>query len=707
MSNVNFIKLDFKYLAAKNFVCYGPEGIEVKFENYDNIVLIRGENLDVTSEEERVANNGLGKSTLPAVIVYALFGKTIKSPKKITHKNVINNKIGKNLFVEVRWNNFRVVRTRKPDSLRIWESPEGIWGMYVVCPQTGEKIQVPEKKSGEAVNKSGFKFLYNDIDIKDTEISLGGMPATQELIEEKLGMNYETFLNIFVFTDDNAGNFLECDGPAKREMVENVLSLDKYRLFFDAAKKIKNDYKDKIKLIGKSYEHLIVEHNSCLTRIAGIQQKEADWKAEKNKELNYLTNNLNSKFNELQSSNQGANLTKYNEAQEKIDSNNNTIVSEEARQQKINLLIQEVNAKFDAEREKNVSLKQDVISSTNIIKTLNSNIINLETETNHLHNNNGKTCNQCKSIIKKENYQIYVEEVNKKIENYKLEIEAEQKLLSSNNQALVNSNEIINKFKTNIAAANQKLGEISANIGVLRKENMKLMSIPKPEAGVNELLLQSQIDEIKNQIDSKKNEINLPSPFYSILESAIEESTVKKQEVDNKLQELQKAEQELPYYEFWVEAFGDSGIRKFIIDGIIPALNSRCAYWLQFLIDGKISINFNNELEEEIERNPADGDPFVYAAMSSGEKQRLCLAVCLSFAYIMALNTGRTTSCIFLDEVTTNIDPIGVVGIYSVIKELSKEKQVFITTHDQSLLEMLEGCQQLKLQKKDGFTSIV
>ena len=35
------------------------------------------------------------------------------------------------------------------------------------------------------------------------------------------------------------------------------------------------------------------------------------------------------------------------------------------------------------------------------------NIVNLETETFHLHNNTGKTCNQCKSIIKKENYQIY------------------------------------------------------------------------------------------------------------------------------------------------------------------------------------------------------------------------------------------------------------------------------------------------------------
>jgi predicted ATPase len=39
--------------------------------------------------------------------------------------------------------------------------------------------------------------------------------------------------------------------------------------------------------------------------------------------------------------------------------------------------------------------------------------------------------------------------------------------------------------------------------------------------------------------------------------------------------------------------------------------------------------------------------------------------------------------------------------------ELAKEKQVFITTHDQGLLELLQGCETLYLRKKDGFTTIV
>ena len=96
----------------------------------------------------------------------------------------------------------------------------------------------------------------------------------------------------------------------------------------------------------------------------------------------------------------------------------------------------------------------------------------------------------------------YIEEVNKRIESYKLEIATEQESLLSNNQALLSSSELLDKFRSNIAAANQKIGEISAKIELLRKENMKLMSIPKPEAGVNELLLQSQIDEIKKAFEA-------------------------------------------------------------------------------------------------------------------------------------------------------------------------------------------------------------
>jgi mannitol-1-phosphate/altronate dehydrogenase len=57
--------LDFKYLAAQNFLCFGPDGIELDLSDYGNVILVRGDNLDVRDEEERVASNGVGKKFYP------------------------------------------------------------------------------------------------------------------------------------------------------------------------------------------------------------------------------------------------------------------------------------------------------------------------------------------------------------------------------------------------------------------------------------------------------------------------------------------------------------------------------------------------------------------------------------------------------------------------------------------------------------------
>ena len=135
-------------------------------------------------------------------------------------------------------------------------------------------------------------------------------------------------------------------------------------------------------------------------------------------------------------------------------------------------------------------------------------------------------------------------------------------------------------------------------------------------------VLTSKIDESKKQIVNIEEQIKGTSPYEAIIKRCKEEFLSKEKECLSKRTELKKAEKELPYYEFWVKAFGDSGIRKIVVDGIVPALNSRVSHWLQFLIDGKISLSFNNQFEETIDRNPKDGDPFVYYAMSGGRKEK-------------------------------------------------------------------------------------
>ena len=126
--------LKFKFAAAYNFLPFGPEGINIHFDNYQNIVLVRGENRDakkidssLLSDEMKISSNGTGKSSIQEIISYGLFGKTVKRPEKLGANDVVHNKIGKDAKVELIFDDIRIIRTRKEggkdakNSLRLWE----------------------------------------------------------------------------------------------------------------------------------------------------------------------------------------------------------------------------------------------------------------------------------------------------------------------------------------------------------------------------------------------------------------------------------------------------------------------------------------------------------------------------------------------------------------------------------------------------------
>jgi ABC-type lipoprotein export system ATPase subunit len=57
-----------------------------------------------------------------------------------------------------------------------------------------------------------------------------------------------------------------------------------------------------------------------------------------------------------------------------------------------------------------------------------------------------------------------------------------------------------------------------------------------------------------------------------------------------------------------------------------------------------------------------------------------------------------------LDEVATNIDKRGLLGIFKMICELAREKQVFVVTHDQNLADMLDNADLITVRKENGFS---
>jgi DNA repair exonuclease SbcCD ATPase subunit len=664
-------KIDFKKIYAKNFLCFGEEGIDICFNKYGNIILVKGTNLDSCrkGEEERLSSNGSGKSSIPEVIVYGLFGKTIKNPKKIGHKEVMNLGASKNLCVEVYWDDYKVQRKRKPDTLRLWKSTDG---------------------------------NFDD----SNELTQGGMPATQKMIEDIIGLNYQTFINIFVFTDDNGSSFLECDAAEKRNIVENLLSLEKYRSYLEISKQLQKDHVQALKNLHMESEYIKRNLQSCENNISSFDTQKKNWKQTKINEVKSMGSEIESAQKEVENLNNDKNVQVFEEAQREIpvlqeklnklnDSINNIEKDLEPLRKKIQENREEKQTKDLLKHDLNLKKKTYVQDAQKLTEVL-AKIDKLEP---------GVVCNHCFGKVDPENYseikskhlteikQIKTDyaEVDKNLKN----LDAEMAVLETNITELMQAQKALNTSQTSYQT---ELRSISVKLDNLR-------SIKLPDNSIKKAGLEEKIKLLKQKSVQVLEELKNACPYDTMI-------TAEKNKFDDlQVQEKNKAEEIISlqdlgnYYTFWTQAFGDAGIRKYVIDEIIPALNSNVNYWLQFLIDNKLEINFDNELNETINKYP-DSKPMSYHILSNGQKRRINLALSQSFAHVMSLNTGRYPSLVFLDEVTTNIDPVGVEGIYNMICELSKEKQVVITTHDHDLLELLNGCQELHLVMKNGISSL-
>jgi len=661
--------LKFKSASAYNFLPFGPEGIEISFEELGNIILVRGQNMDIDESSLKESSNGSGKSSIPEIIVYALFGKTIKSPKKFSKNDVVNNLIKKNCKVEIIFDKYKVSRGRSPDFLRLWESEDHDW-------------------------------------TDETEITQGKSVDTQLKIEEIIGLSYESFIKTSVFTDDISSYFLEADTPKKREIVENLLSLDVYRQRFDASKNLLRDSKNFLKQYTSEYEILDKNKTSIEQKIEQANQNEISWKNGKKKEISTLIVSIKDKKSKLENLNEEEDLSEYEKARERIDEinidieNNNSVIKKLADdklklKESIDLIKKEFESKKDSIRKLDFEIKN---KKSSVEKN------NKEIEKLHEHEP-GQTCGVCYGKIDPENYSKVLEKYNEDNDVLEKEIkDFSEDILSLNPKKL---EEDIKEKEKKVLEFSKKEQEINTNLNSLRNEFVKLSAIKEPESNSVKKVLQAEIELLTKKAKELKEEFENTSPYSEIIANLIKDKEEAEEAVEAKKEKIQEAEKEIPYYSFWVDAFGDKGIRKWVVDGIIPALNSKLMYWMQVLDNNRLKIEFNNELEESIFKIINDEQiDFFYHTMSAGQKRRLNLAVSLSFAHVMLLTTGTCPSIMFLDEVTTNIDPIGVNNIYHMICELAEDRQIFITTHDNDLLSMLSGSDILNLIMENGISKL-
>jgi DNA repair exonuclease SbcCD ATPase subunit len=228
----------------------------------------------------------------------------------------------------------------------------------------------------------------------------------------------------------------------------------------------------------------------------------------------------------------------------------------------------------------------------------------------------------------------------------------------------------------------------------------------------------SQIDEWVEKVNRLTELVNIPIPkpkltlsefsTYSKKIELIKEkdailSSIQEMEVSKNELFIKKkfAERNYEVMRFWEKAFSEQGLIKYIIRTILEKFNKTCNKYLTHLSNGQFTITFNDELNETIKVN---GFETHYISLSGGEKKKLNFSVMLALRSLLSLSGKSVSNVLLLDEIVENLDEQSLHGVYIILSELKKDKNVFLVTHNSYFKTLLDSSNRLTAIKDKGIT---
>jgi len=522
--------MKIKKVSFENFYSY--EKCSIDFRKHKGIVGIEGINKDTGG------SNGAGKSVILEAIVYGLFGKSIR---KSTEDAMVNSTAGRGCVVELEIDEMTIRRARKPSML---------------------------------------KFFING-----EEHTQGHASRTQELIEQKLGVDYKTFMAAAVFGQHSNVDFLDATPDDKRKIINRFLSLD---YIFDMKNKIKgkrSDLRTEIKEAEVLIDKLERDIEKYSEKVSGTKLSPKQQKV----------------------------LEKYTLDQ---------IIEWEKRNTQYSIrmdgLKREINQLGGPPITKAKKVVRDGIGSQTKWK-----------------------CGECGT------------QKNEEI-----------------------SEDFYNFCKDRVDIYEKKVSEIKEEIKDIQGMIERLPCTPREYAKWTE----------------QKNE--------QVYRDLIIEARAERTAYTHRKTEL---ENQYDIYGFWDKAFSEKGLVRFVIRTVRDYLNTHCNYYLGYLTNGRITVEFDEELREYIE---VTGKHRHYISLSGGERRKVNLAVMLGLQTLLTMSNGHQSSVLFFDEVAENLDEDGINGLYDLLCDLKKDKTLFVITHNPHLAQLLSRHKKIIITKQKGVSTI-
>lgn len=127
------------------------------------------------------------------------------------------------------------------------------------------------------------------------------------------------------------------------------------------------------------------------------------------------------------------------------------------------------------------------------------------------------------------------------------------------------------------------------------------------------------------------------------------------------------------------DLLSDSGIKKSMIDKIIPTLNNRILE-ISEKLEFKFQFEFNNEFDPIITYLGMQVSP---DSLSSGQRKKMNLIILLAFIEIIKMKHNHM-NVMFLDEIFSSLDKINVYKAIEILKEYATKYNmtIFVVSHE-------------------------
>ena len=249
----------------------------------------------------------------------------------------------------------------------------------------------------------------------------------------------------------------------------------------------------------------------------------------------------------------------------------------------------------------------------------------------------------------------------------------------------------LNELEQKLNVEQDKLNEIAIIQKQIQSKQVEVATKNTTITETNKLIvrLQKQIDELQNKTASTDKEVQELNILKDVLS-----------ELKNNLKDLID---EKTYLEVSSNLLKDTGIKTKIVKQYLPIINKLVNKYLASL-DFFVNFNLDESFKETIKSRHRD--EFTYNNFSEGEKQRIDMALMLTWRAVAKLKNSTNTNLLILDETfDSSLDSNGTEYLMNILHML-EGVNLFVISHKGDILQD-KFANVIRFAKEKNFSRIV